>query len=145
MRRAGRVNIVLVGALVAIIMIGGVILMGRQSVTTVAAKFMTALAKHDVDTLTEMTYLNGRDKAEVRKKWDFAVNDAGKHYLFMWRIASSKEADPNTASVTLQMVRNIRGSGSYEEKYDLPLVKENGEWKVDVSAISREVFPALPQ
>ena len=129
----------------AVAMISVVILMGRQSVTTVVAKFMSALAKHDVDTLTNMTYLNGRDKEEVRKKWDFAVNKAGKHYLFLWKITSSKNVDENNASVTLLMMRNARNVSSYEEKFDIPVVKENGEWKVDVSAISRDVFPALPQ
>jgi hypothetical protein len=145
MRTAGRVNIVLVGAIVAIVMIGSVLFMGRQSINAVASKFMSALATHDVNTLTDMTFLNGRSKEEVRKQWDFAVNDAGKHYVFAWRITSSKEADPKTASVTLQVLRNAMSQTSYEEKFDLPLVKEDGNWKVDVSAISRDLFPALPQ
>jgi hypothetical protein len=145
MRTAGRVNIVLVGAIVAIVMIGSVLFMGRQSINAVASKFMSSLATHDVNTLTDMTFLNGRNKEDVRKQWDFAVNDAGKHYIFVWRITSSKEADDKTASVSMQVVRNARSGTSYEEKFDLPLVKENGDWKVDVSAISRDLFPALPQ
>jgi len=145
MNRFGRVNIILVVGIAVVLMLGYVIFMTRESVQTVGTKFMSALAKGDVNTLTELSALDGRDKEDLRKQWDFAINKAGKHYLFRWRIMGSKEADENSAAVRMQVIRNAMSSASYEENFQLPMVKEDGRWKVDVGNISRDMFPALPR
>lgn len=145
MNRFGRVNIVLIIGIVVVAMLAYVILMTRESVTTVGTRFMSSLAKGDVNTLTEMTFLEGRDKEDVRKQWDFSVNQVGKHYRFAWRIVSAREIGSDSAAVRLQVVRDLESSAAYEENFQLPLRKENGAWKVDVSNISRDMFPALPR
>lgn len=108
---------------------------------------MTALAKGDVDTLTKMTYLGANtSEDQIRKEWNFACNTAGKHYVFMWRITSSMEQDPGkVGSVQMQVTRNANTPGSYEEGFQLPMLKVNGQWKVDVRGISRQMYPALPR
>jgi len=145
MRQAGRVNIVVVGAIVAIAMIATVLLFSRQSVTEVASRFMSGLATGDVETLTKLTYLSEVPEDEVRKKWDFAVNEAGKYYRFRWQVLSAKENDDKTAAVRMYVWRNADSPASYEENFQLPLIKVDGQWKVDVRAISRDMYPGLPR
>ena len=81
----------------------------------------------------------------MHKQWDFAIHTAGKHYVFFWRITADQLADENSGSVKLQVTRNASQPGAFEEAYALPLTKINGDWKVDVSAINREMFPGLPR
>ncbi len=106
---------------------------------------MTALSKGDVDTLTKMSLLGDKTEPEMHKEWEFAVNTAGKHYRFFWRITSELVSDENSGSVRMQISRNIDSPSTYEEAFQLPMQKVNGEWKVDVRGISREMFPALPR
>ena len=106
---------------------------------------MTALSKGDVDTLTKMSLLGDKTEPEMHKEWEFAVNTAGKHYRFFWRITSELVSDENSGSVRMQISRNIDSPSMYEEAFQLPMQKVNGEWKVDVRGISREMFPALPR
>lgn len=145
MRRAGRVNILAIVAAVCAIAILGLFFMGRESLNSVGARFMTALAKHDVKTLSAMTFLDGSTPEEVEKQWDFAVNTAGKHYLFVWNITGATQATDTQGTVRMQVVRNAQSPSAFEEKFELPLVKVDGQWKVDVRNISRELFPALPR
>lgn len=122
-----------------------VLMFGRESLSTVGTRFMTALGRGDVDTLTNMTYLGNSSKEEVRKQWDFAVNVAGKYYNFKYRITSAAANDEKSGAVNMQVIKNSEQPGSYEEVFQLPLVKVNDEWKVDVKGISREMYPALPR
>ncbi|HEY0867724.1 MAG TPA: hypothetical protein VGE01_10110 [Fimbriimonas sp.] len=146
MNQSGRVNPVTLLAVVAIVLFAFVLLFSREGVSTVGARFMGALARHDVDTLTKMTYLGeGISDEEIRKKWDFAVNEAGKHYRFAWKVTGTTQTTENEAAVRLQVVRNMESGAAYEENFQLPLVKRNGEWKVFVRGINREMFPALPR
>ena len=145
MRQAGRVNIVAVGAIVAVAMIAVVLLFSRQSVTESASKFMTGLATGDVETLTSLSYMSETSNEDIRKKWNFAVNEAGKHYMFRWRILGAKENDENTAAVRMHVWRNANSPATYEENFQLPMLKVDGQWKVDVRAISREMYPGLPR
>jgi hypothetical protein len=81
----------------------------------------------------------------MRKKWDFAVNRAGKYYLFTYKITSARQIDENNAQVTMQFTKDAGDPSSYDAKYEIPLVKVGNEWKVDVKAISRELYPAIPR
>lgn len=145
MRQAGRVNIVAVGAIVAVLMIAVVLIFSRQNVSEVASKFMSGLATGDVETLSSLTYMSETSDEDVKKKWSFAVNDAGKYYKFQWKILGAKENDEKTAAVRMHIWRNSNTAATYEENFQLPMVKVNGQWKVDVRAISREMYPGLPR
>ncbi|CAN5538870.1 hypothetical protein BH11ARM2_BH11ARM2_32660 [soil metagenome] len=144
-RQAGRVNILAIVVVVCVVLIVAVFAMGRQSPAEAGAKFMSALAKGDATTLTDMTYLGDTPKEKVRKQWDFATQDASKYYRFAWKISGTSQPNDHEASVRLQVMRNLDSGGSYDENYQLPMVKVNGEWKVDVHAISHEMYPALPR
>lgn len=133
----------MLGVVVAVIALVVLIFMGQKSPAEAGSRFMDALARGDVDGLCKTSYAPGKTPEELRKDWEFATT-VGKHYLFYWTITSSSAVTDDSATVRLAVQRNF-GPGSYDENYGLPLHKVNGEWKVDVSGISREMYPALPR
>jgi hypothetical protein len=70
---------------------------------------------------------------------------AGKDYSFRWSITGEMQTDDNDGTVRLQVERNFGSGASYPENFQLPMVKVNGQWKVEVNGISREMYPGLPQ
>lgn len=145
MNRAGRISIVGLLGLLGIIVFIAVLVSGRESLSSVGARFMGALAKGDVDELTKLSYLGTESQEDVRKQWEFACHTAGRYYNFTYQITSSLQADPTSGSVRMQVTKNATDPGSYAEGFQLPLVKVGDEWKVDVKGISREMYPALPR
>ena len=145
MNRSGRVNLLILAGLGIIALVGVLFFLNQDSMMGAGTRFMTALAKHDVDTLTSLTYLDRRDPAKVKADWEFAVNEAGKHYRFMWVAETAKEADASNGAIQLRVWRNLDQPSTFDEKFQLPMIKENGKWKVLVSGISREMFPGLPR
>lgn len=146
MNQSGRVSLVSLLAVVAVVLLVIVVAFGQESLSTVGARFMGALARHDVDALTEMSYMGDNvSKEDIRKKWDFAVNTAGKYYRFQWKIVGTLQANDREGSVRMQVTRNSDNPGGYEENYQLPMMKIGDKWKVYVPGISREMFPGLPR
>ncbi len=144
-RTAGRISPLTLFGVAAIVLVGVGLFIAQESVATVGSKFMDALARGDVETLTEMSYMADLPKEEIRKRWDFTINKAAPHYRFTWSITSSDETADNTGNVRLKVMRNVGSGGGYDEKFELPLVKVDDEWKVDVRSISRDMFPGLPR
>lgn len=105
---------------------------------------MGSLAKGDYKKLAELSYFPDKDQKTVEEEWKYAVQVGGKHYLFAYEIFGQVEATEKTASVRMKMTRNISPS-AYEENQSIPLVKSNGQWKVDVRAMSRQIYPFMPQ
>ena len=132
------------GVIAAVVLVGGFFL-AKESVGTVGTRFMDALARGDVETLTKMSYIGDRPEAEIRKDWDFAVNNAGRHYRFAWKFLGSEQTGPEAGNVRLDIQRNLDKGGSYDEKFQLPLIKVGDVWKIDVRSVSRDMFPALPR
>lgn len=145
MNQSGRVSLVAVLGVVAVVVVTALLFMSRESLTSLGGRFMTALSKGDVDTLTEMSYLGNRTPQQIRDEWTFTTKTAGKYYNFRYRITSAREADDKSATVTMMVERDIDSGSSYEEKRELPLVKVGNDWKVDVANISRDVYPSLPR
>jgi hypothetical protein len=145
MRQSGRINVVaLIGGFIALVFVAALsISFIKESPGTVAGKFLTALAKGDVDTLSKLTYGGTMSKEEVKKEWEFTLS-VSKHYRFRWAVLVESIADDKSASVRTQVARNL-GPNSYDENYGIPLVQEAGAWKVDVKGISRSIFPNLPR
>lgn len=144
MKQAGKAHWLVIAGIASILVVVGLFLFAQDSAGDTAHRFMTALAKGDVETLTELSYYPEGSKEELKEKWDFAVNKAGKHFLFFGRIVNVSQSAPDTAAATMQITKNPQ-AGGYEEKFQLPLVKEGGDWKVDVRTISRTMYPALPR
>jgi hypothetical protein len=116
-----------------------------DSPESAATQFFSALAKGDVNKLISLSDLGDEPPDQVRKQWDFSVNEAGKYYQFRYMVSGSSQSDPTDASVKVRMLRNPDKMGSYEETFDIPMVKKNDRWKVDVRAVNRTIYPALPQ
>ncbi len=105
---------------------------------------MDALARGDVKKLCELSYFSQAPSSkELTDEWTLATGVAGKHYNFAWRITATSVTG-DTATVSLGVTRNFGSAASYEENYALPMKLVNGEWKVDVVQISRELYPGLP-
>jgi hypothetical protein len=145
MKQSGRASFVTVLFVAAVLLVVALLAFSRESIATIGGRFMTALEAGDVDTLTKMSYLGNESQADMRRQWEFSVNTAGKYYLFSYRIVASRQMDASNASVTMQVLRESNKEGSYEEKFELPLVKVDNDWKVDVKGVSRELYPALPR
>lgn len=151
MRRAGRVSPLFLGVVLAAVALAILLFYGQEGPAAAGSRFMDALARGDVNALTEASYVPGKTPDELRKDWEFATS-AGKHYMFYWSITSSSQVNPTDATVRLAVQRNF-SPGSFDENYGLPLHKidasgkidPSGKWKVDASGISREVYPALPR
>lgn len=144
-RNAGRISPLALFGVVAVALIGAGFFFVQQSVATVGSQFMDALARGDVNKLTEMSYMADLPKEEIRKRWDFTVNKAAPYYRFTWAITDSGETAGNAGYVRLNVTRNAGTPGGYDEPFELPLLKIDGQWKVDVRAISRDMYPGLPR
>ena len=144
MRRAGKVSPLLLVAIAGIAALGILLFYGQEGPSAAASRFMDALARGDVDTLTQTSTANGKSPESLRKDWEFATKVAGQHYMFRWSITSSSIVDADDATVRLQVERNF-GPSSYGENYGLPMRKIDGKWKVEASGISREMYPGLPK
>ena len=148
-RQSGKISLLGLGGIAIFAMIVASLILAKEGPAAVGGQFMDALARHDVDKLTELTNIQATDPktAEIERKrihdqWDFSVNVAGQHYPFVWRVTSSNNSTETTATVTM-MITRLSADG-YEEKYELPLEKVNGKWLVNVGSVSRAMFPALP-
>jgi hypothetical protein len=148
-RQSGKVSLLALAFVAIIGMIIASFAFAKEDAAAVGAQFMDALARHDVDKLTELSLIEKTDPAGIeeekkllRSQWDFSVNTAGKHYPFFWKITNATTATENHSTVVVQI--NKGGPNGYDEKYELSLEKSGGKWKVDVRSISKTMFPALP-
>ena len=106
---------------------------------------MLALGERDVETLVRLSSAPGETPDQLRKEWRYATEIAGKRYRFAFRILMAKEANDNTASVALHVFRNADLDTTYPEKFELPMLKVDGNWLVEIRGINRQMYPALPR
>jgi hypothetical protein len=144
MRRSGRVHWVTVAGSVGFAVILALFLIPTNSPNVAANRFMSALAEGNVDKLMSLSYYKG-DEARMRAQWEFAVKECAPYYRFKWRNVGLKEADDKIAGVRMMVQRNLGSGSDYEERYDIPLLKVDGEWLVDVRSISRAMYPGIPR
>ena len=147
MKKAGRVSLLTLIVIVAVLVGSAIVLLliVPDSPESAAKQFMSALATGNVDKLVSLSDLGDESPDQARKQWDFSVNTAGKYYQFVYSVNSSSESDPTDASVKILMLRNPDKPGSFQETFDIPMVKKGDHWKVDVRAMNRTIYPALPQ
>lgn len=144
MVRAGRISLVLLLSLCALLALGTVLFFFKgESYTQAASRFMDALARADTANLAKLSYIDGNDEATLKTKWDQTMKYSS-HFKFTWSVKTSTETGADSAVVTLNFWR-APDLGGYEEKFELPMLKKNGQWLVDVRGISRQMFPALPR
>jgi hypothetical protein len=147
--RAGRVHwfTLLIVGLAAVFVVGALLLtlFSGGTPTGSGAKFMNALANGDAEQLTELSHIDGRSEDQIRKGWEYAVKVAGPHYRFRWQVVSESKPSDDEAMVLLKVWRNAVRVDSYDERFQLPMLRIDGKWKVDVRGISREMYPGLPR
>lgn len=146
MKIAGRASLLTIGAVVSVLAASVLLVWSFMTVSpkTVGSQFMSALAAGDAKALTNLSYLEKTSPDEIQKQWEFATGTAAKHYLFYWKIVKANEPDASNASVSVMITRDYTSLASYPEKYDIPLIKQDGKWLVDVRAIDRSMYPAMP-
>lgn len=139
-----RFDLVAIFLVVSVFVVIAVLSLAAQSPEAAADEFMRALAKHDVDTLTEMSYLPDADPP-LKEQWQTCVKRA-KHYVFLWEYYGIKRISDDEASIRLAIME-FRGAqgGAEGEEVELPLIRHEGRWKVDLTSLSRRFFPALPR
>lgn len=114
-------------------------------------QFLLALAKKDVDRLVELSYWEGSPDG-LRQQWDFCVNKAAKHYVFLWKLISTHKVSNDRAAVrvTILEFRSSRGQLVYGTEVqpggmEVPVLRVDGRWKVDLMSLSRRFYPFLPR
>lgn len=145
MKIAGRASPVLIMGVLSVVVFVGVLFTGGGTPTSTASSFMVALGKRDIDTLVELSALDGKTPEELREAWKYSTETVGKHYRFAFNILASREANETTSTVTMHVFRNADMSSTYAEKFELPLVKVDGKWLVEVRGINRQMYPGLPR
>ncbi len=106
---------------------------------------MVALQSHNIDQLSKMSMMSGLTDEQIRKKWDFTLNQAEKYYVFFYHIEGGSQSSDTTGSVKVRMIHDADKPGSYDELCELPMVKVKDAWKVDVRGMSRDFMPGLPR
>ena len=145
MNQSGRASIITILAIVSVVLLVGLLSLSRESLTSVGSRFMVALKEGNVEQLTKMSYLGNGSEEEMRRDWELAVNTAGRYYKFEFRILGATQESSDTASVRTQVIRDSDRPGSFEENFQIPLVRVGDEWKVDVRSISSQLYPGLPR
>lgn len=143
MVRAGRAHWITIAGIAGAVALAIVLYFGGDSPTSVANRFLVALAKGDVETLVELSYYEG-DESLLRKQWEYATRVAAPYYRFTWDIVTVKQPTEDSAAVRTSFERSY-GPGSFPERFDIPLRRVNGKWMVDVRLLSRGLYPALPR
>lgn len=141
-KTSGKVHWMTISAIVGVVVVGGVLMSGGDDPTGRAATFMAALARGDAQTLAENTYVEGKSQEEILKEWEETVA-ASKLYRFKFEVRGAQPTG-NNAQVRMGVWTNY-GPGSYDENFQLDMVKVDGKWKVRGNGISRDMYPFLPR
>ncbi len=144
MRQSGRVSLLGVAGLASVFLIAFMFLNARESLTTVGARFLTALGKHDITTLTKMTYLDTQSPEQIKKQWERCL-EYSKYYRFDWSIVTGTEQGKEAGTVTFKVRAPLDDPNSYDQNRQLRFVKVGGEWKVVVREIARDFYPMMPR
>ena len=146
MKRAGKAHpIVIVGVLSILAYIALVFGAGGGTSTEAAVQFMGALGQGDVDTLTRLTYAPGKPEEKVRTEWEYTVDTVGPHYRFMFQLLTTKQATETFHTVAIHVFRDADNPSTYGEKFELPLIKSDKGWQVDIASVNRQMYPGLPR
>ena len=145
MLHSGKISvtaIVIVGLVVGLLAMS---LLSKESPARAGARFMAALAESDVETLTELSFKDDVSKEEMLDMWTHTTQVAGRYFTFIYDITGESQTSDDTAVVYMDYAPRAGMSGSVKEPYELPMKLVDGEWKVDVFALNRKMYPGLPR
>ncbi len=142
---SGKVSVTLIVVAAFLVGLGVIALTSGQTPTISAGRFMAALASGDHKTLADLSYADEVSKEELEKQWEYTMTIAAPHYQFTFEIKTETKPSKDQAVVRMMYTKNPGSGGSYAEPFDLPMVKTDDGWKVDVYAMNRDMFPGLPR
>ena len=147
MKKSGRISFVLLAVIVAAIaaIVVFVLVSSEESPETVGSNFLRALAKGDLDTLTKLSYMDKTSDADIHKKWDYTINTAGPYFRFIYRVKGSSRVSSDSGAVIVSWTKDVQNPTAYAIDYEIPMLKIDHHWKVDVRSLNRDMFPGLPQ
>ncbi|MBA3725209.1 MAG: hypothetical protein H0W86_01850 [Armatimonadetes bacterium] len=143
-RGSARMNLIVVLGIAGLAAILLLLTLTQQSPQEATNEFMEALATKNVNRLAEMSYLES-PRTPLKEQWDVAVNERAKNFVFIWHFESSRQPSPEEAVVRLTLVEFRGPEPKDSEPYEIPLLKRDGQWKVDLASLTRKFFPALPR
>jgi hypothetical protein len=143
MNCSGRINLLLIAAIVIVAGMSVLFLSAGETPSSTVGRFMMALATDNEETLTNLSYMGDQPVEQTRKEWAETMKST-KNFLFAWRVVSDTE-NGNNAVVKLKFAKDARSKMAYEDDLEIPLVKIQGKWKVDVRQIQRDMYPNLPR
>jgi len=139
-----RFNPIIVIGVIGIVVIPIVLFLLGQSPEAAAKEFMTALGTGDVDKLTEMTYLPDPE-SDIKEQWKTTFETSAHNYVFGWQFGTTQKDDPDRAVVRV-IITEFRGPETHEnDQSNIPMIRKDGKWLVDIRSLSRTFFPGLPR
>ncbi len=139
-----RFDVVLLLLLVLVIGAFAIFAVRQQSPESAAQEFMVALATKDIKKLTELSHLES-PIAPLEKQWDFCVNNAAKNYVFVWKWVGTVLTEEDRAVLKVDVYSFSGPFPELPDPFEFPLIKVDGQWKVDLQSLTRRFFPALPR
>src|SRR5688500_7593593 len=107
MRERGRASIIVIAGLLSVALVVVIFFMAKPSPADAGAQFMDALARGDVNKLTELSYMERDTPEQVRQKWRTTMEHAAKYYRFAWQLTSHKTLGEDRAAVILLVARDF--------------------------------------
>lgn len=146
MKRAGRVSPLVILGVLGLIGMLGIVVFTRGGTTPAQRvyEFFAALDRGDVDTLVKTSVFGDATPEEMRAKWAKTV-ERTENYIFIMQIKETNFATAEEATVAVEMFQNAGNPNVGSKRFQIPLVKTGGEWKVDAKSLTRSVYPALPR
>jgi hypothetical protein len=145
MRSNGKVSVTLIIVIAFVVGLGVMALSTGESPTFVGAKFMQALADGDAETLTDLSYAQDVPREEMLEQWTYATKVVSPYYVFTYEIKGESKPTKGTAIVWMMLTKNAASGAAYPERFELQLLDTEDGWKVDVFALSRDMYPGLPR
>ena len=145
MRRSGRASPLLIVTVAFVVGLVVMTLTVSESPSSVARRFMAALAVGDAETLTDLTYLEDATREEMLAKWEYTTGVVGPYFPFRYEIKGETRPSDDQAIVWMLYTANAGMSGSYPDRFELELHSTDDGWKINVFALSRKMYPGLPR
>lgn len=143
-RESGRVSLLGVAGLVAFVLMIGLFFAARESLSTVGSRFMTAWCKADEPTLTKMSFMGDLPAEEISKRWKKSLDNA-KYVHFTWVLVGSEQLSDDEGTVRLKVTCPSDSPSSYDQSFQLKMLRVKGDWKVDIQALPRDIIPMIPR
>ena len=143
--RSGKTSVIVIVVVASLLTFAGLSMLGGERPIGVVAKFLDALSKKDYETLARLSNAPGFTEEELREEWKRSTTVAGLYFQFLYQIQSETYPTEESAVVLVSFTPEAGSEVSNERRLEVPVSKIDGEWKVDVLALNRDIYPGLPR